>query len=139
MTSAAHWLIDTSAVRLDDARVMAVLAPRAARGLVGVCVITELEVGFSSQSLSDHHAVRAGLLYDLLPVLVPPAAEQIARDVQTALVARGQHRGVSVADLLVAAVARAEGLVVLHYDADFDLIADVTGQPTEWVVPRGTL
>jgi hypothetical protein len=26
---------------------------------------------------------------------------------------------------------------VLHYDADFDLIAAVTGQPTEWVVPAG--
>jgi len=28
---------------------------------------------------------------------------------------------------------------VLHYDADFDLIAEITGQPCEWVVPRGTI
>ena len=27
-------------------------------------------------------------------------------------------------------------LVLLHYDADFDRIVDVTGQPAEWVVPR---
>jgi len=27
----------------------------------------------------------------------------------------------------------------LHYDADFDLIAGVTGQPTEWIVPRGSV
>jgi hypothetical protein len=26
---------------------------------------------------------------------------------------------------------------VLHYDADYDLIASVTGQATEWVVARG--
>ena len=29
-------------------------------------------------------------------------------------------------------------LVVLHYDHDFDLIASVTGQPEEWVVPAGS-
>jgi hypothetical protein len=28
---------------------------------------------------------------------------------------------------------------VLHYDHDFDLIAAVTGQPTEWVVPAGSI
>jgi len=26
---------------------------------------------------------------------------------------------------------------VLHYDSDFDLIAEVTGQRTQWVVPAG--
>jgi predicted nucleic acid-binding protein len=35
-------------------------------------------------------------------------------------------------------VAEAHDLTVLHYDADFELIADVTGQPQEWIVPRGT-
>jgi hypothetical protein len=29
-------------------------------------------------------------------------------------------------------------LTVLHYDGDYDMIAKVTGQPTEWVVPRGS-
>ena len=27
----------------------------------------------------------------------------------------------------------------LHYDADYDRIAAITGQPTEWVAPKGTL
>lgn len=58
---------------------------------------------------------------------------------QASLVERGQHRSAGVADLLVAAIAELEGLTVLHYDADFDVIAEVTGQPTEWVVPRGTV
>jgi hypothetical protein len=30
-------------------------------------------------------------------------------------------------------------LTVLHYDADFDHIAAVPGQPTEWVVERGSI
>ena len=52
---------------------------------------------------------------------------------------RGQHRAVSVPDLLIAATAETEGLTVLHYDQDFDLIAEITGQPCEWMVPRGSL
>jgi hypothetical protein len=30
-------------------------------------------------------------------------------------------------------------LAVLHYDADFDLIAEATGQRCRWVVPAGTV
>jgi len=52
---------------------------------------------------------------------------------------RAQHRGVSIPDLLVAAAAEAAGLVVLHYDADYELIATATGQTVEWVVPRGSV
>jgi hypothetical protein len=28
---------------------------------------------------------------------------------------------------------------VLHYDADFDVIASITAQPVDWVVPAGTV
>jgi hypothetical protein len=41
--------------------------------------------------------------------------------------------------LLIAAAAEAAGLIVLHYDQDYDVIARVTGQPVEWVVPRGSV
>jgi predicted nucleic acid-binding protein len=40
--------------------------------------------------------------------------------------------------LIIAAAAERDGLVVLHYDRDFDRIGDVTHQPMEWVVPAGT-
>jgi hypothetical protein len=36
-------------------------------------------------------------------------------------------------------VAERAGLAVLHYDKDFDLISQATGQPSEWVVPQGSL
>lgn len=61
-----------------------------------------------------------------------------AVEVQDALAARSQQRGAKIADLMIAAAAEAAGLVVLHYDHDFDLIADVTGQRVEWIVPAGT-
>lgn len=49
------------------------------------------------------------------------------------------HRSVKIPDLLVAAVAELHGAIVWHYDEDFDRIAEITGQPTEWVAPRGSL
>lgn len=75
----------------------------------------------------------------LIPVMMPARAEDRAREIQAELVARGQHRAVALPDLLVASVADVEGLTVLHYDGDFDLIAAITGQPTEWVVGKGTV
>ncbi len=62
-----------------------------------------------------------------------------AVQVQDKLAARSQQRGAKIADLLIAAAAEAAGLVVLHYDHGFDLIAQITRQPVEWVVPAGTV
>jgi len=44
-----------------------------------------------------------------------------------------------VSDLLIAAAAEVAGLVVLHYDHDFELIAAVTDQPMEWIAPAGSV
>lgn len=49
------------------------------------------------------------------------------------------HRRVKRADLLISAAAESAGLPVLHYDADFEVIAEITGQPTRWIAPRGSL
>ena len=63
---------------------------------------------------------------------------QRAIDIQQSLARLAQHR-LPIPDLIVAAVAESAGLIVLHYDADYDRIAAVTGQPVEWVVPRGSV
>jgi predicted nucleic acid-binding protein len=60
-----------------------------------------------------------------------------AIEVQGLLTARGHHR-VPLPDLIIAATAELGAATVLHYDKDYDLIAAVTEQPTEWVVPRGS-
>lgn len=62
-----------------------------------------------------------------------------AAEVQGLPAAKGQHRRTSVADLLIAATAERHGVTVLHYDADYDGIAEITGQPAEWVVERGSV
>jgi hypothetical protein len=58
-----------------------------------------------------------------------------ALEVQGLLAARSQHRVVPLPDLLVAACAERSGLTVLHYNRDYEQIAEITGQPMQWVVP----
>jgi predicted nucleic acid-binding protein len=72
--------------------------------------------------------------------LVETTADHVgrARQVQRLLASRSQ-RGRKVPELLIAAAAEKAELILLHYDTDFDLIAKVTGQPCQWVVPGGTV
>lgn len=136
----ARWLIDKSVlVRLDRDQVADVSLPRIRAGEVGVALVTELEVGYSARSAPDYESTREDVLDHLIPVTMPVRAEQRARDLQAELVRRGRHRGVSIPDLILAAIADIEQLTILHYDRDFDLVAEVTGQAAEWVVARGTV
>ena len=50
-----------------------------------------------------------------------------------------QHLGDELERRAVFRRQRARRIAVLHYDSDFDIIARVTGQPTEWVEPHGSL
>ncbi|MGH3837892.1 MAG: PIN domain nuclease [Pseudonocardiaceae bacterium] len=134
MRASTRWLIDTSALRPHVPAFAEVLIPRIAAGLVSVCLVTELEIGYSARSNSDFERISRDVLALLNRVIMPVAAEARAREVQRALIASGQHRAVAIPDLIVAAVAEIEGLTVLHHDGDFDLIAAITGQPVEWIV-----
>lgn len=60
-------------------------------------------------------------------------------EVQQELAHTSQHRTAKAIDLLIAACAETKGMIVLHYDRDYDAIAAVTGQPTMWVVPAGSV
>jgi predicted nucleic acid-binding protein len=62
-----------------------------------------------------------------------------ALEVQAMLAERSQHRAVPLPDLLVAACAERAGLTVLHYDADYERIAQLTGQAVQWIVPGGSV
>lgn len=127
------WLVDKSAlVRLSASPDAQVWADRMGRGLLHISTVTLLEVGFSARSGPDLRDSSQRPPLSLMPVeCMTPAAERRAVDVQMTLADRGAHRAPSVPDLLVAAVAERSGLTVLHHDKDFDLIAEVTGQPVE--------
>lgn len=131
--SAIEWLIDKSALaRLAGAPDVTEWISRIERGLVHISTPTLLEIGYSAQGAADWNDRIARPPASLLPIVnLPPGSEQRALEVQAPLVAQGQHRPPSVADLLIAAIAQAAGLGVLHVDKDFDLIGAVTGQPVQ--------
>jgi predicted nucleic acid-binding protein len=127
------WLIDKSAlVRLAVSRDAAEWAARIERGLVRITTVTRLEVGYSARSGPD---LRAGLAQPPLSAMpveyLTPAVEDRSVEVLTLLADRGLHRAPSVPDLIIAATAELAGLTVLHLDKDFDVIAEVTGQPVQ--------
>jgi predicted nucleic acid-binding protein len=127
------WLVDTSAlVRLGTSPDADEWAARIERGLVRISTVTRLEVGFSARSAADLRAALRRPPLSAMPVEhLTPAIEDRAIEVQLLLADRGQHRAPAIPDLLVAATAELAGLVVLHDDKDFELIAELTGQPTE--------
>jgi predicted nucleic acid-binding protein len=134
-----YYLGDTSALaRLAHPEVAPRLVPLLESGLVARCTPTDLEAGYASTSPAAHRTMRR--FWAAWPLI---AMDQSALDravaVQDALADRSQQRGAKIADLLIAAAAEVAGLVVLHYDHDFDLIASVTGQTVEWIVPAGSI
>lgn len=127
-----------SSPELSDARAEQV-AEWIMAGELAVCLPFLLEAGYSARSGADHQSVVADLL--LLPsVEITPEIGGAAIDAQGELARVGHHR-VPPTDLLIAACAHVEGAGVLHYDRDYELVAEHTGlefEP-EWLAHAGSL
>jgi predicted nucleic acid-binding protein len=135
-------LADTSAWQLSRRRpdLQASFTQKTVDGLIGTCAMVSLELlqGVRNGGEFDERRVEM----DELPQF-PIAAREWARalDVYRELAHQGgaHQRSVGHADLLIAAAAESAGVELLHYDEDFERIAAITGQPTRWIVPRGSL
>jgi predicted nucleic acid-binding protein len=134
------FLADTSAytVARRSSAAETRLRTLAADGTLATFVTVDLELGYSAGTPVEHQGIFRirGQLVQLASV------DEIAlraREVQALMAARSQHRAAGVMDLLTAAAAEHYGASVLHYDADFDHIAAVTGQPVDWVAPKGSV
>lgn len=132
------YLLDKSVLaRLHKPEVGAALLPFVGR--LATCGTVRLEVGWSATSSTHFRQMMEDLSwYEALEITQETI--DLACDLQGALVDRGHHRGPGVADLILAATAICHSAAVLHYDQDFDLIADVDGRLTQrWVVPPGSI
>jgi predicted nucleic acid-binding protein len=127
------WLIDKSAlVRLGVSPDARLWADRIGCGLVHITTLTLLEIGFSARSGSDLRDAARRPPLSLMPVeYLTPTMEQRSVEVQMLLADQGRHRAPAIPDLLIAATAERTRLTVLHLDEDFELIAEITGQPME--------
>lgn len=140
MAAVATLLADTSALaRLRHATVAAAMSPLIEAGLVATCAVIDLELAWATRTGTEFDQLRADrdAGYEWLPTLDEDWRR--ALDVQGTLWHTGRVRAVGFPDLLVAAVAEREQVTLLHYDSDFDMITEVTGQATQWIVPRGSV
>lgn len=138
MALVARYLADKSALaRFPIPAVARRLRPLLEEGSVATCAIVDLELLYSARNLVHYDQVldeRRSL--DQAPITPEVMAKAI--ELQHELAGHGQHR-VPIPDLVISAAADIAGLTVLHYDADFERIADVGGAAQEWIVPRGSI
>lgn len=136
----ARYLADKSALaRTHCTPVRDVIGPLLVRGALATCALIDLEMLFSARSLRDYDETLARRRANYPRLAITETVCDRVIEVQGALAVRGQHRAASIPDLLVAACAEVNGVTVLHYDADYDLIASITGQSAQWVVPCGSV
>ena len=108
-------------------------------GEIATCDVVELEYLMGARNATDYDAIVEALGGFKRLGLSRPTGPARARSIgHLAAQGPGYQRSVRIPDLLIAAVAERHGVAVLHYDGDYDRIASVTGQPTRWVVPRGS-
>jgi hypothetical protein len=133
-----RYLVDTSVLgRAHQDKVGTRLEELARNGQMWTCRLIDVEIVYGSRAGEVADIIEERLALPLAPI----DTSVLDRAVQVAggLARTGQHRGAKPADLVIAAAAEAAGLSVLHYDDDYDRIAAVTNQPTEWIAPAGIL
>ena len=132
--SACLYLIDTSGLfRIFKSDVRAAWSDHLAAGVIAICPIVELEFLYSARSLADRLEKRRllGDLFGWVPMY--DGGYDRALEVQQALTETGAHRSAGAVDLLIAATAERERLIVLTDDRDSQAVAAITGQPVQLV------
>ena len=134
------YLADTSVyvLRARDRTVHERFETLLAAGRLAACQMTALEY-LNNAPDPRGYEVLWNALHTHRWIDVTAAAMSRALEVHRMLAGTSQHRHFPLPDLVIAATAELAGATVLHYDADYDRIAAVTGQPTEWAAPKGSL
>ena len=136
----AQYLIDKSAFAriASNAVIRSTVADLVIAGRVATCAVIDLEILYSARSASAFHEIRRELSMIPKAPINQDVCER-AMEIQYALSRKSMHRSVTLPDLLIAACAEMAGLIVLHYDKDFDVISEITKQETRWIMPRGSI
>jgi predicted nucleic acid-binding protein len=137
-------LLDNSAwARLSDRSLPAERVEEIAQALeerrIAVCLPFLLEAGYSARNAAEYAELIEELL--ALPLLsLTSKTERRALDAQGQLARAGRHRLPPV-NLMIAAIADRHEIGVLHYDADFELLAAKTDLEfaSVWLAPAASL
>lgn len=109
-----------------------------AEGRLATCQMTALEF-LNNAPNPKGYEILWGAIQGQRWLDVTTGAMDRALEVHRRLAEASQHRRFRLPDLIIAATAEVHGATILHYDADYDRIARVTGQATEWVAEKGSL
>jgi predicted nucleic acid-binding protein len=136
----AIYLADTSVFVLQSRhpQVHRRFAELLSEGRLAACPMVALEYLNNAPDPTSYEALW-GALHGMRWIDVTSQAMARALAVHRELAATSQHRNFRLPDLIIAAAAECNGATVLHYDADYERIAKITQQPTEWVADRGSL
>src|SRR4051812_41708580 len=136
----ARLLIDTSAAaRMRLTVVAARWPPLITGGLVATCAGLDAEALYSTRDPAQYEQVRADRREAYEYLATADGHWQRAFDAQRLLARTGRHRAVGIIDLLTAVLAAEHGVTIVHYDADFEMAAEVLDFEHRWVLPRGTV
>ncbi|WP_378734782.1 PIN domain nuclease [Nocardia brasiliensis] len=132
-----RYLVDKSALaRWGKPAIAPILDELSARGTLAICGAVEYEILYSVRKSAELELVRQMLRgFDWLPT--PDEVWDRVNEIQIELIRAGRHRALSMPDLVIAATAERHECTILHYDGDYDIVAAVTGQPSQWVVQAG--
>jgi predicted nucleic acid-binding protein len=136
----AQCLIDTSAAaRMTQQPVRERLTPLITGGVVATCATLDAEALYSARNPVEYEQLWADrrAAYEYLPT--EDEHWQRAFATQRELARSGRHRAVGIADLLTAVLAAEHRLTLIHYDADFEIAAEVLTFDHRWIAPRGTI
>lgn len=140
MALIARCLIDTSAAaRMTSPTVASRLAPLIEAGLVATTAQLDAEALYSARNHAEYEQLRSDrrLAYEYLPT--NDVQWQTALEAQRTLAGQGRHRAVGIVDLLIATLAVAHDVLLMHYDSDFEIAGQVLPLRHQWVVDRGTI
>ncbi len=143
--SSAAWgelplIADTSAwSRAHHVAVRATWVQALLAGRLRVSPAARLEILLSARSGADFDV----LAERLSAVRTAPLTASTARAAQDAMRTLA-HRSagaqrIPVVDYLIAAAAQETGAAVLHYDRDYDTLAEIMGFESVWLAPPGSL
>ena len=107
-------------------------------GRLAVCQMTALEYLNNAPDPKGYEILHAALRGQRWLDVTADAMDR-AMQVHRQMAKNSQHRHFRLPDLVIAATAELHRATVLHYDADYDRIAAITGQAVEWVAPQGSL
>lgn len=133
------FVADTSALARMGKPGTRWLLEKVLTGQVILTPLVDLEMGRVARNPAEHERTRLRRRVTYPRLEHEPGDFERALAVQGLLADGGLHRAVALTDLLVAASAERVGYPVVHYDQDYDRIAEVTGQAVVWVAERGSL